>query len=147
MSSWHMRIDRMKPSKGMARGFTLLELLVVVLLLSVLLAVTIPASYSMVQGYRASLEAEKVLLFFSRLKRESFQYSHLQEIKEKEGRLLINNGEVVSWPDILVRMDDPIMFYENGTSSGGVVEIEIHGYRFQIDIDTPSGKLVLQRGT
>ena len=60
--------DRMNgsvPIRGLPQGFTLLELLMVVSLVILLLAVTLPVSYSMVQGYQASLQAEEMLLMLS----------------------------------------------------------------------------------
>ena len=140
-----VRMDKRVSIRGWSQGFTLLELLMVVSLVILLLAITLPVSYSMVQGYQASLQAEEMLLMLSRLKRESFLYSKVQEITMQEGTFLLNNEAVEDWPVNIGSSGDPIKFYGNGTSSGGVIHLVINGYAFHIDIEAPSGKLSLQR--
>ena len=140
-----VRMDKRVSIKRSSQGFTLLELLMVVSLVILLLAITLPVSYSMVQGYQASLQAEEMLLMLSRLKRESFLYSKVQEITMQEGTFLLNNEAVEDWPVNIGSSGDPIKFYGNGTSSGGVIHLVINGYAFHIDIEAPSGKLSLQR--
>jgi type II secretory pathway pseudopilin PulG len=138
-------MDGKVPIKSRSQGFTLLELLMVVSLVILLLAITLPVSYSMVQGYQASLQAEEMLLMLSRLKRESFLYGKVQEIRMQEGTFFLNNEAVEDWPVMRGSLEDPIKFYGNGTSSGGVIHLSINGYRFHIDIKAPSGTLSLQR--
>ena len=63
----------------------------------------------------------------------------------QEGTFLLNNEAVEDWPVTIGSSGDPIKFYGNGTSSGGVIHLVINGYKFHIDIKAPSGKLSLQR--
>lgn len=140
-----VRMNKNVCKREWSQGFTLLELLMVVSLVILLLSITLPVSYSMIQGYQASLQAEKMLLMLSRLKRESFLYSKVQEITMQGGTFFLNDESMDDWPVTIGSSGDPIKFYGNGTSSGGVIHLVINGYAFHIDIEAPSGKLTLQR--
>ena len=58
----------------MKKGFTLIELLITLSIIAIVLAIAIPVSYTTYKGYRESLEAQKVLMLLSSIKRESFLY-------------------------------------------------------------------------
>ena len=54
------------------KGFTLIEVLLVVAIIGIMLSVSLPVSFSMYNSYKSSLKAQEVMIFISKLKRESF---------------------------------------------------------------------------
>ncbi len=128
----------------MKKGFTLIELLITLSLITIILSVVLPVSYSTYKSYQESLEAEKVLMFLSSLKRDSFLYSRGKVIETIEGRLEID-GEEKDFKDIYVHTEGPIIFYKNGTTSGGEIRLEMANSTFLIYIEAPSGNLKFTR--
>ena len=128
----------------MKKGFTLIELLVVLSIAVVMLFVVLPVSYSTYKNYQNSLEVEKVLMFFSSLRRDSFLHSKENLIDAEYGDLKINGEEKV-FKGIHFQTEKPIMFYKNGTTSGGKVQLKMGNNNFFIDIQSPSGDLKLIR--
>lgn len=128
----------------MKKGFTLIELLITLSLITIILSVVLPVSYSTYKSYKESLEAEKVLIFLSSLKRDSFLYNRGKFIETIDGRLVID-GEEKNFEDIYIYTEDPITFYKNGTTSGGKIRLEMANSNFLIYIEAPSGNLKFER--
>lgn len=128
----------------MKKGFTLIELLITLSLITIILSVVLPVSYSTYKSYKESLEAEKVLIFFSSLKRDSFLYNRGKFIETIDGRLVID-GEEKDFEDIYIYTEEPITFYKNGTTSGGKIRLEMANSNFLIYIEAPSGNLKFER--
>ncbi len=126
------------------KGFTLIEILLVISIIGLMFSVSLPVSYSMYQRYQSSLKAEEVLILLSTIRRESFLYSEEKYIYSREGRMLINENEERDLRDIFVQIDRPIKFFKNGTTSGGEVKIYINNYSFLIDIRPPFGDLSIR---
>ena len=126
------------------KGFTLIEILLVISIIGLMLSVTLPISYNMYTSYKASLKAEEVLLFVSTLKRESFLYSEANILASKEGVMTIN-GKEKPFHDTLIRIDPPIEFYKNGTASGGTVNINVGDQAYSLNVKAPFGELFLER--
>ena len=125
-------------------GFSLIEVLVAVALVSLMFSVTLPVSYELFQSYRNSLKAQEVLLYLSALRRESFLFSEDKEISSLNGALLVN-GETVLFQDVYVEVKRPFKFYKNGTSNGGEVEVRIGKEVFLISVSSPFGELYFER--
>ncbi|MEK6684052.1 MAG: type II secretion system protein [Nitrospirota bacterium] len=129
----------------MRKGFTLIEILLVMTLIGVMLSVVLPVSYSMVKRYQESLEAEKVLMLLSSLRRESFLYSREMRIETQEGGLIMGDHEEKRFKAVFIHADQPILFYKNGTSSGGQLGLRMESGSYLIQIQGPSGDMKLVR--
>jgi len=126
------------------QGFTLIEILLVLSIIGLMLSVTLPISYNMYSSYKASLKAEEVLVFVSTLKRESFLYSEAKMLASKEGVMTVN-GKEKAFNDIQIRIDPPVEFYRNGTTSGGIVKINVGDQAYSLNVRAPFGELFLER--
>jgi prepilin-type N-terminal cleavage/methylation domain-containing protein len=126
------------------KGFTLIEILIVVSIIGLMLSVSLPISYSMYQGYKASLKAEEVMIFISSLKRESFLYSEAKVLSSKDGVMIVN-GKEKTFDDTSIQIDQPIEFYKNGTTSGGALKIFVGNQAYSLNIQAPFGNIILER--
>jgi general secretion pathway protein H len=126
------------------KGFTLIEILIVISIIGLMLSVGLPISYDMYRSYKASLKAEKVMIFVSSLKRESFLYSEAKVLSSKDGVMIVN-GKEKTFDDTSIQIDQPIEFYRNGTSSGGTLKISAGGQAYTLNVQTPLGGLILER--
>ncbi len=126
-------------------GFTLIELLLVVSMIGLLMAVSVPASYNMYLSYQGSLKAEEVFIYVSKVRRESFLYGDEVVLASQEGLIQSDDGQSVKFPDVFVQIDSPIKFYKNGTTSGGMVKIRTGASVYRLTITPPFGELLLER--
>jgi prepilin-type N-terminal cleavage/methylation domain-containing protein len=126
------------------KGFTLIEILIVVSIIGLMLSVSLPISYSMYMSYKASLKAEEVMVFISSLKRESFLYSEAKVLSSKDGVMTVNGKEEI-FKDTIIRIDQPIEFYKNGTTSGGALKIFVGNQAYSLNIQAPFGNIILER--
>ena len=109
-----------------------------------MLSVSLPISYDMYTSYKASLKAEEVMIFISQLKRESFLYSEAKVLSSKDGVMVVNNQEK-AFDRTLIQIEQPIEFYKNGTTSGGLLKIEVGGQSYHLNVQAPFGGIFLER--
>ena len=126
------------------KGFTLIEILLVIAIIGIILSVSLPISFSMYSGYKSALKAQEVMIFISKLKRESFLYSELRTLSSKNNVITIDGEEKV-FDDSLINIDSPIIFYRNGTTSGGLVKVDTGGSVYQLAVRAPLGDLTMTR--
>jgi len=126
------------------KGFTLIEILIVVSIIGLILSVSLPISYNMYMSYKASLKAEEVMVFISSLKRESFLYSEAKVLASKDGVITVDGKEKV-FGDTIIQIDQSIEFYRNGTTSGGTVKIYVGDQAYTLNVQTPLGGIILER--
>ena len=126
------------------KGFTLIEILIVLSIIGLMFSVTLPISYSMYGSYKASLKVEKVMVFISSLKRESFLYSEAKVLSSKDGVMIVN-GKEKTFDDTSIQIDQPIEFYRNGTTSGGTLKIYVGDQAYTLNVQTPLGGITLER--
>ena len=126
------------------KGFTLIEILIVLSIIGLMFSVTLPISYSMYGSYKASLKVEKVMVFISSLKRESFLYSEAKVLSSKDGVMIVN-GKEKTFDDTSIQTDQPIEFYRNGTTSGGTLKIYVGDQAYTLNVQTPLGGIILER--
>ena len=131
-------------TKTKEKGFTLIEILIVVSIIGLMLSVSLPISYSMYMSYKASLKAEEVMVFISSLKRESFLYSEAKVLSSKDGVMIVN-GKEKTFDDTSIQIDQPIEFYRNGTTSGGTLKIFVGNQAYSLNIQAPFGNIILER--
>ena len=123
----------------------MIELLIVVSIIGIMMTVALPISYEMYSRYKASLKAQEVMVVISDLRRESFLYSENKVLASTEDTLTVN-GETRSFVDTRIRIDPPIEFYRNGTTTGGVINLRIGDYVFILHIKAPLGDMNLESG-
>lgn len=130
----------------MKRGFTLIEILIAISIVGLMLTLVLPVSYSMYTNYKDSLEAEKVLMLISSSRRESFLHNKEITIDTKEGRLVVDGLTKNDFNDIFIHTENPIIFYKNGTTSGGRFILTMKSNTFFINITAPFGELRFVKG-
>lgn len=126
------------------KGFTIVELLIVVILIGMVLSVVMPISYGMYAGYSASLRAQEVMTYISGLRREAFLYGERKVLSSQEGDLTID-GHKKKFNGVRVVITEPVLFFPNGTSSGGVIELNTGEVVQNLIVDAPLGDLSLER--
>jgi len=131
-------------AKKNSKGFTLIEILLVVSIIGMIFSVTLPISYRMYESYKASLKAEEVMIFISSIRRESFLYSEAKVLSSKDGVMMVNSEEKI-FDDTVIQVDQPIEFYKNGTTSGGAVKIYVGEEAYSLNVQAPFGGLILER--
>jgi prepilin-type N-terminal cleavage/methylation domain-containing protein len=125
------------------KGFTLIELLIVISIIGIMLAVSLPVSFAMYSRYKASLKAQEIMVYISDLRRDSFLYSENKIIASSNDAIMINENSR-AFEDTRIRIDAPIAFYKNGTTSGGVIRLFIRDYAFIVRIEAPLGGLMME---
>lgn len=126
------------------RGFTFIELLLVVSIIGIMLSVSIPISFGMYTSYKASLKAQEVMVFISGLRRDAFLYSERKLLSSKDDVITVDDEEKV-FEDTRIRINSPIVFYKNGTTSGGTINIYVGDQAYSLSINAPLGDLILAR--
>jgi len=126
------------------RGFTLIELLLVISIIGIMLSVSVPISFNMYENYKASLKAQEVMIFVSGLRRDSFLYSEGKVLSSRNDIITVD-GKEKTFEDTRVQIDSPIVFYRNGTTSGGMLRIYVGAQAYSLNIGTPLGDLLLTR--
>jgi prepilin-type N-terminal cleavage/methylation domain-containing protein len=125
-------------------GFTIIELLIVIILVGMVLSVALPVSYGMYETYKASLRAQEVMTYVSGLRRDAFLYSERKVLSSQDGNMTVN-GEKKIFKEMGVHISEPIVFFRNGTSSGGVIELSVGDVVQNLVVKTPLGDLSLER--
>jgi len=129
---------------GNKRGFTVVELLIVVILVGMVLSVGLPVSYGMYTTYNASLRAQEVMAYVSELRREAFLYSERKVLSSQDGHIMVDGGKkIISGID--VHLSEPIVFFRNGTSSGGIIVLSMGDVVQRLVVKAPLGDLSLER--
>ncbi len=126
-------------------GFTLVELLLVVSIMGIMFSVSLPISFRMYSSYKASVKAQEVMVFVSSLRREAFLYSERKNLSSKDDTMTIN-GDKKEFAGVKVRINPPVEFFRNGTTSGGVIRIVVDDQVYRLNVQAPVGDLALSRG-
>jgi len=127
------------------KGFTIIELLIVIILVGMVLSVALPVSYGMYATYNASLRAQEVMAYVSELRRDAFLYSERKVLSSQDGNMTVD-GEKKIFREINVHISEPIIIFRNGTSSGGVIVLNVGDVVQNLVIKSPLGDLSLERG-
>jgi prepilin-type N-terminal cleavage/methylation domain-containing protein len=126
------------------RGVTLVEVLITISILLLIFSVSLPISFSMYRYYKESQEVDKFVIFLSTLRRDAFLYNREHKIAEKDGVLLIDD-KVKEVEGLKFSIEKPIIFYKNGTSSGGIIIVYTPNFKFKIEISAPFGEIKYEK--
>jgi hypothetical protein len=108
-----------------------------------MLSVSLPVSFAMYSRYKSSLKAQEIMVYISDLRRDSFLYSENKILTSSNDAIVINEN-ARAFEDTRIRIDAPIEFYKNGTTSGGVIRLFIGDYAFIVRIKAPLGDLMME---
>ena len=125
-------------------GFTIIELLIVIILVGMVLSVALPVSYGMYETYKASLRAREVMTYVSGLRRDAFLYSERKVLSSQDSTITVDGSKKI-FNGIKINISEPIVFFRNGTSSGGVIELSVGDVVQNLVVKTPLGDLSLER--
>ena len=125
-------------------GFTIIELLMVIVIMGFLFSTVLPISYNLYCSYKTSLSANEAMLFISGVRREAFVYSERKVVASQDSDLLVD-GEKKAIKGVRVHIPNPIVFYPNGSSSGGVISLLIGEDNYKLEVRSPLGDLSLMK--
>lgn len=133
-------------------GFTLVELLIVICIIGLIFSVVVPFSQARYERYRASVEAEKVLLFLSEKRREAFLYGKEIEINSKDGSLVTydlssQNQKIFKIEGAFLEVKEPFKFYPLGTTNGGKIYFYYGKTIWLIEVTPLFGEIILKEKT
>jgi len=127
------------------KGFTLIEILVVMVIITLMFSAALPISFDMVRRYKAAIRAQEVMMYVSGLRRDSFLYSE-KHLLDSEEKALTVDGVVIPFADVQITLEEPIFFYSNGTTSRGRIAMVVDGEHYLLNVTAPFGGLSLERG-
>lgn len=130
--------------RASSKGFTFMELLVVVMMVGLLLSIIVPFSQARYERYKGAVEAEKVLLFLSEMRRRAFLYGKEIEINSQEGALFTSEGDTLKIEGGFIEVKKPFKFYSSGTTDGGVIFFHYGRSSWVIEIHPPFSELSLR---
>jgi hypothetical protein len=84
------------------------------------------------------------MAYVSELRRDAFLYSERKVLSSKDGNITVN-GEKKIFKEININIAEPIVFFRNGTSCGGVIVLGVGDVFQNLVIKTPLGDLSLER--
>lgn len=133
-----------KYTEKLTNGFTLIEILIVVLLVGLLYSVVLPVTQRTYEKFQAMRKLEDLKAFLSECKRQAFLYGEKIEIIAVDNSL--RAGEMTfSGIDLTFRLDHPIVFFPLGTTSGGKIGIYYKDSYYELEILPPQGEIRLTK--
>jgi hypothetical protein len=108
------------------------------------LSVALPVSYGMYNTYKASLRAQEVMTYVSELRRDAFLYSERKVLSSQDGNMTVEGSKKI-FNGINISIPKPIIFFRNGTSSGGIIVLSVGDVVQNLVVKTPLGDLSLER--
>ncbi len=120
-------------------GYTLLELVVVLLLFSLLAGLTIPRLTTMYDSFKNAYERDEVLAHLDSLGYIAFQYAREFDLKTYPPKIPnIDDPKRLKLPKgWQVRAKTPIHFFANGVCTGGLVYLHHQGTTYEVVLKAP----------
>ena len=121
-----MRMSVIRPE--LSRGFSLIELMVVMALLGLLAGIALPNLYSTYASFRYRGELEIIKEQVNLLGQKAYDVGVSFELREVEGRLVLPESLDFDLPSgWTVAISDPIFYSSNGACSGGWLILSYEG--------------------
>jgi type II secretion system protein H len=138
------------------RGFTLIELVVTLFILSLAATVVAPSVVTGVETLRARTEAAGIATFLRAAREQAVTHNRAYEVRVKsdEGIVELRAGDSVTATrrlaaGVRVTADPPpartITFLPQGLSSGTRLRVEMAGRGFLITVDPLTGRVTTRR--
>ena len=143
--------------KAMTRGFTLLELLTVLVILSLVAAIVVPslgggakvelkaAARALASGLRqtrnAALNHNRSTTLSVDVDRREFQLPGEQRVRKLPGRM-----EIVLYTARSEQLDGQrgaIRFFPDGSSTGGRITLSMNSLQYLVDVDWLTGRVIV----
>ena len=134
-----MRIsDILLPNSVMRRGFTLLELLIVIAVMSLMAGLALPRTMAMYESFRRSVERDNIIILLAGLGR--LAYSHgisfrLETVPFPDDSPLKHLLDMP--PGWTVTAKQPVLYRYNGICAGGRIILQDEEETFSIQLDPP----------
>ena len=119
-------------------GYTLLELLVVITIMSALVAVTSGTGISWVGAMRSTAAAQRVGLALLEARDTAMETGH--EVVVQTARLMPAGPQAKP-----LRSSKELVFYPDGSDSGGIVRFKVFGREKSVLIDPITGRVDLSQ--
>jgi type II secretion system protein H len=140
----------------MTRGFTLIELVVTLFVMSLAATVVAPSVVTGVETLRARTEAAGIATFLRAAREQAVTRNRAYEVRVKsdEGIVELRTGESVTATrrlatGVRVTADPPaariITFLPQGLSSGAQLRVEMAGRGYLITVDPLTGRVATRR--
>jgi type II secretion system protein H len=140
----------------MTRGFTLIELVVTLFILSLAATVVAPSVVTGVETLRARTEAAGIATFLRAAREQAVTHNRAYEVrvKSEEGIVELRAGDSVPATrrlaaGVRVTADPPaartITFLPTGLSSGARLRVEMAGRGYLITVDPLTGRVATRR--
>lgn len=135
----------MSQKSYISSGYTLLELLVVLVIFSFLAAVTIPRLTNMYDSVQLAFERDEVFASLSQLgylvfrQRRDFTLTVYPIPYEKlDSEVKPNQQPLLDLPEgWQIQAKTPILFRANGICNGGIIELKYQQQLFKLQLDPP----------
>ncbi len=123
--------------RNMVKGFSLLELLIVLIIMGSVSTIALPQIQRSLEAYQFSVEKSQVLSGINTLVNISYRNaSQFEILKLPSGTTWID--EHINIPrDWSVYSREPITFYPNGSCSGGTIVIQNQKETFNYELPPP----------
>jgi len=140
----------------MTRGFTLIELVVTLFILSLAATVVAPSVVTGVETLRARTEAAGIATFLRGAREQAITHNRAYEVRVKsdEGIIELRAGDSVPATrrlatGVRVTADPPaalsITFLPQGLSSGARLRVEMAGRGYLVTVDPLTGRVTTRR--
>jgi type II secretion system protein H len=140
----------------MTRGFTLIELVVTLFILSLAATVVAPSVVTGVETLRARTEAAGIATFLRAAREQAVTHNRAHEVrvKSEEGIVELRAGDSVTATrrlaaGVRVTADPPaarlVTFLPTGLSSGARLRVEMAGRAYLITVDPLTGRVATRR--
>ncbi len=110
--------------KNITKGFSLLELLVVLIIIGAISTIALPQTQRSLEAYKLSIEKCQILSNINKLTNISYQNASQFEILKLPSGITWVDKHINIPGDWSVYSHRPITFYPNGSCSGGTIAIQ-----------------------